>query len=63
MAKVVTNGTFVKVEVSPGQFKDMPRRFAVLAEHGDFLWVVSLNNLFTRETPLTLRKSAVVEVK
>lgn len=61
--RVVTNGTFIKVEVSPGQFKDVPRRFDVLAEHGEYLWVMSLNGRYTGEAPLTLRKSAVTEVK
>ena len=61
--KIVTNGTFIRVEVSPDQFKDVPRRFEVLAEHGEYLWVISLNGRYTGESPITLRKSAVTEVK
>ena len=60
--KTVTNGTSVKVETSPGIFKEVPRRFSVPAEHGDFVWVMAVNGHFTGEGPLTFRKSALKDL-
>ncbi len=61
--KIVTNGTFISM--GNEQLKQPPvlRRFQVLAEHGQWLWIIALNGNNTGEGPLTFPKSALTEVK
>ena len=61
--RVVTNGTLIRTEVKPGQFTEVLRRFNVLAEHGDFIWVMPLNGKHITEGPITFRRSNIQEVK